>query len=72
VAAEFQVVRRYLSDVAAEVDRAMLDANGIDALVTRDDAGGMIPQLREYRLLVPWDQAVEALALLDVESSADD
>lgn len=48
-------VRKYPTEVEAEVDRAILSANGIRALVVRDNAGGMLPSLNllaEVRLVV--------------------
>lgn len=62
------IIRRYADPVQAEVDRAVLAAHGIEARVLRDDAGGMLPSLHlgvDVRLLVRWEDAVRALAVLD-------
>ena len=39
------VIRRYSSDFEAQLARAILEANGIAAVVLHDDAGGMLPSL---------------------------
>lgn len=54
--------------MAAEFDRAVLEANGIQALIVTDDAGGMLPlpRLGVIRLMVQdadVERAVAALAL---------
>lgn len=62
------IIRRYADPVQAEVDRAVLAAHGIEARVLRDDAGGMLPSLHvgvDVRLIVRWEDAVRALAVLD-------
>jgi Putative prokaryotic signal transducing protein len=62
------IIRRYADPVQAEVDRAVLEAHGIEARVLRDDAGGMLPSLHlgvDVRLIVRWEDAVRALAVLD-------
>jgi len=61
-------IRTYLARAAAEIDRAFLDSNGIEALIHADDLGGMMPGLAfgaaGARLLVVEEQAEEALELL--------
>jgi hypothetical protein len=68
------VLRTYGSEMEAEMAAAMLQAYGVEALVTTDDAGGMYPQmaqLRGIRLLV-WEKDLEeAKALLDAEGGGD-
>lgn len=62
------MIRRYLTSVEADLDRAVLEANGLEARVRRDDAGGMLPALlfsMEAALMVPWEDAVRAIAILD-------
>lgn len=62
-------IKTYLNRHEAELDRAFLDSNGIDALIHADDLGGMMPGLAfgaaGARLLVAADRAGEALALLE-------
>ncbi len=67
-------IKTYLNRHEAELDRAFLDSNGIDALIHADDLGGMMPGLAfgmaGARLMVAEGQAEEALELL--ESSEQD
>lgn len=60
-------IRRYANEVEAEVDRAVLDANGIRAFVVRDNAGGMLPSLNllaSIRLVTDDADAAQARAVL--------
>lgn len=61
------VIRRYADALQAEVDRQLLESAGIPAQLLRDDAGGMLPALpgMDIRLVVPWGDAVRALACLE-------
>lgn len=62
------VVRRFMSEAEADLARAILAANGIDAALLRDDAGGMLPAmslLSEIRLVVAPDDAEAAREVLD-------
>ena len=45
MAEEHVVVRRFTTEVEAELARAILESNGITAAVLRDDGGGMLPAL---------------------------
>ena len=61
-------IRTYQVEHEAELARAVLEAHGIDALVLRDNAGGMLPMLQAHfqiRLVVRWSEAIEARAILD-------
>ena len=61
-------VRTYHVEHEADLARAVLEAHGIDAVVMRDNAGGMLPmlqQLFEIRLLVRGSDAAEAREILD-------
>ena len=61
-------IRKYPTEVEAEVDRAVLDANGIRALIVRDNAGGMLPSLNllaEVRLVVDNEHAAQARVVLN-------
>ena len=40
------VIRTFGNEVEAHVAQAVLDANGIDSNLIRDDAGGMMPWLQ--------------------------
>lgn len=60
-------LRKYPTEVEAEVDRAILFGNGIRALVVRDNAGGMLPSLNllsEVRLVVDDTDAAKARVVL--------
>jgi hypothetical protein len=62
------VVRRFMSEAEADLARAILAANGIEAALLRDDAGGMLPAmslLSEIRLVVAPDDAEAAREVLD-------
>lgn len=61
-------VRTYQAEHEAELARAVLEAHGIDAMVMRDNAGGMLPMLQplfQIRLVVRGEDAVEAREILD-------
>jgi hypothetical protein len=61
-------VRTYQAEHEAELARAVLEAHGIDAMVMRDNAGGMLPMLQAHyriRLVVRGEDAVEAREILD-------
>lgn len=45
MANEYVVVRRFTTEVEAELARAILESNGINAIVLRDDGGGMLPAM---------------------------
>ena len=62
------VIRTFANEVEAHVAQAVLDANGIDSFLIRDDAGGMMPWLQwlhPIRLVVREEDSVEALGLLN-------
>jgi Putative prokaryotic signal transducing protein len=61
-------IRTFATEFEAQLAMAILEANGIPALILHDDAGGMIPSLtfvRGVRLAVRREHARAALALLD-------
>lgn len=61
-------VRTYQVEHEAELARAVLEAHGIEALVMRDNAGGMLPMLQPHfriRLIVRGPDAAEAREILD-------
>jgi len=65
---EHVVVRRFMTEAEADLARAILAANGIEAAVLRDDAGGMLPAmslLSEIRLVVAPEDAEAAREVLD-------
>lgn len=71
---EYVVVREYQLEHQAELARVVLEASDIQAVVLRDNAGGMLPVLQiafPIRVAVPAHQAAEALEILD-ESEADE
>lgn len=62
------VIRTFANEVEAHVAQAVLDANGIDSFLMRDDAGGMMPWLQwlhPIRLVVREEDSLEALDLLN-------
>ena len=65
---DLSIVRSYATDIEGELACAMLGAHGIDALLVRDSASGMIPSLNvahPVRVAVPTWQAEAAAAILD-------
>ena len=48
MSSDLVVVEEFTNVVQAEVFRAMLNASGIDAIVVKDDAGGMAPALQIF------------------------
>ncbi len=62
------VIRTFTNEVQAQIAQAVLDANGIDSGLIRDDAGGMMPwlaQLHPIRLVVSEEDSATAVDLLD-------
>jgi hypothetical protein len=62
------VIRTFANEAEAHVAQAVLDANGIDSNLIRDDAGGMMPWLQwlhPIRLVVAEEDSVVAVELLD-------
>ena len=62
------VIRTFANEVEAHVAQAVLDANGIDSFLIRDDASGMMPWLQwlhPIRLVVREEDSIEALGLLN-------
>jgi hypothetical protein len=62
------VIRTFANEVEAHVAQAVLDANGIDSYLMRDDAGGMMPWLQwlhPIRLVVREEDSIEAFELLN-------
>ena len=62
------VIRTFTSEVQAQIAQAVLDANGIDSGLIRDDAGGMMPWLQQQhpiRLVVREADIADAVNLLD-------
>ena len=57
-----KVIRTFANEVEAYVAQAVLDANGIDSQLIRDDAGGMMPWLQ-------WLHPIK-LIVLEADSSA--
>jgi hypothetical protein len=62
------VIRTFSSETEAQIAQAVLDANGIDSNLIRDDAGGMMPWLQllhPIRLAVREEDSTLAVDLLD-------
>ncbi|HEY7682359.1 MAG TPA: DUF2007 domain-containing protein [Gemmatimonadales bacterium] len=66
---EFEVViRTFVSEADANLAQAILAANGIEAIVLRDDAGGMLPSMSlgsDIRLVVRAADAALARELFE-------
>jgi len=62
---DFVLLRSYGNDLDAELARAVLEANGIMAVVRRADAAGILRAVQPADLLVPETDAGEAATLLD-------
>ncbi|HEV8598983.1 MAG TPA: DUF2007 domain-containing protein [Gemmatimonadales bacterium] len=65
------VLKTYTNRAEAELAQGILQANGIDALVSSDDAGGMQPWLQlalGVRLLVHHEDALRAAWLLEPQA----
>lgn len=63
-----KVIRTFANEVEAYVAQAVLDANGIDSELVRDDAGGMMPWLQwlhPIRLIVLESDSAMATEILD-------
>ena len=69
------IVRRFASQMEAEMSRLLLEANEIPAAVLGDNAGGMLPSMSmlfPVRLAVRADDAERARCLLDDEPLPDE
>jgi hypothetical protein len=62
------VIRTFANEIEAHVAQAVLDANGIDSGLIRDDANGMmhwLQWLHPIRLVVREEDSGDAVELLD-------
>lgn len=62
------VIRTFANEAEAHLAQTVLDANGIDSFLIRDDAGGMMPWLQwlhPIRLVVREEDSIAAVELLD-------
>lgn len=62
------IIRTFANESEAHIAQAVLDANGIDSNLIRDDASGMMPWLQwlhPIRLAVSEADSIEAVDLLD-------
>jgi hypothetical protein len=67
------VVRKFGTEMEAQVAQLVLEAHGIPSAILSDDAGGMIPALRvlfPVRLAVRSEDADDASRVLDEEPPA--
>ena len=65
---ETKVIRTFANEVEAYVAQAVLDANGIDSQLIRDDASGMMPWLQwlhPIKLVVLEPDSAAAIEILD-------
>ena len=61
-------MRRFMTESEADLTRAILAANGIEAFLLRDDAGGMLPAMSlmsEIRVVVAPEDAEAAREILE-------
>jgi hypothetical protein len=68
---DWVIIKKFTTRMEAELARGMLQENGIKAVVTADDAGGMYPQLASSlgaQLRVEESDASTALQLLENDS----
>ena len=63
---ELVVVETFPSRIDAEIAHSAMDAAGIDAMVSADDAGGLRPHMAVsgFRLLVRADDAAQAAEVM--------
>lgn len=66
---DIKVVRTYTNDLQAHLDAAVLEANGVAARVSADNAGGAYPGI-PIRLLVRAEDAALAVEILDAPADA--
>lgn len=74
MADELIVLRRYGDEMSARLDALTLEANGIPAQVSMDNAGGFLPSMAlvfPVRLIVRAEDAELALELLDTPPDQD-
>lgn len=73
---DLRIVRTYSADHDAELGKSILEANGIDAVIVSDEAGGTIPGLaltQGVQLLVDAELLEKAKAVFkDLEASQGD
>jgi hypothetical protein len=65
---EIVVLRTYVDEFSAQLDAAVLEANGVPAQVSADTAGGAYPSMaliNRVRLLVHAEDAALAAEILD-------
>ena len=75
MAANPVMIAEYGSELDAEMARSQLEAEGIEAWILKDDAGGMQPQLQfsaGVRLFVDEKDVETALSILDWEDDIGD
>ncbi|MBX7118032.1 MAG: DUF2007 domain-containing protein [Gemmatimonadaceae bacterium] len=68
------VVRSFPTSVEAEFARAVLESNGIESMLLRDSAAGMLPfldVLHPVRLVVRRTDVDTAVRLLDATAATD-
>lgn len=68
------VVRSFPNSVEAEFARAVLESNGIESMLLRDNAAGMLPfldVLHPVRLVVRRTDVDTAIRLLDATEASD-
>lgn len=64
---EIVVVRKYFSEIEAQIAQSVLEAHDIPSAILKDDAGGMLPAMHllyPVRLAVRGEDEEEALRLL--------
>jgi hypothetical protein len=75
MADDLQIIRTYRNDLEAALGEAVLEANGIESVLVRDNAAGALPHLNTLhpiRLAVSAVDAELAGQLLDGVPATDD
>jgi hypothetical protein len=69
------VLRRYSDELTAQIDAMALEANGVPAHVSADNAGGALPSMSivfPVRLIVRAEDEALARQLLDTPANSSD
>lgn len=66
---ELEIIRSYSSLFQAEIDKALLESNGITAAINNQQIGNMFPGLDMITLSVDKTLADKAIKIIDQESN---
>lgn len=71
---DLELVKKFMSDIDANMAKSRLEAEGIMAIVMMDDAGGMLPQFQMVegvRLMVRQEDLERAREIIDSFAAGD-